>query len=112
MIAALMLALATTLSGVVHDSSGGVVSGAAVIVRASGSELHATTGPDGRFSVDIPGAGEVTVIVRAGGFAEAKSSVTDVSRALDIVLTPAGLFETITVTPAAANSGSATSRRA
>ncbi len=98
MIAALMLALATTLSGVVHDSSGGVVSGAAVIVRASGYELHATTGPDGRFAVDIPGAGEVTVIVRAGGFAEAKASVTDVSLALDIVLAPAGLFETVTVT--------------
>ena len=99
MIAALMLALATTLSGVVRDSSGGVVSGAAVIVRASGSELHATTGPDGRFSVDTPGTGEVTVIVRAGGFAEARSSVTDVSRALDIVLAPAALFETVTVTP-------------
>ena len=33
LIAALILALAASISGVVHDSSGGVVSGAAVIVR-------------------------------------------------------------------------------
>ena len=44
MIAALILALAaSSVSGVVHDSSGGVVSGAAVIVRpASGPEQQTT----------------------------------------------------------------------
>jgi outer membrane receptor protein involved in Fe transport len=101
-IAAFLLALAaSSISGVVHDSSGGVVSGAAVIVRVgSGPEQRVTTGPDGRFAVEAPGSGDVTVVVRAGGFAEKTERVTEVSRALDIVLFPAGVLETVTVTPA------------
>jgi outer membrane receptor protein involved in Fe transport len=98
-IAALMLFLATTLTGVVHDSSGGVVSGAAVIVRATGSEQRTTTGPDGRFSVDVTATGDVIVTVLAGGFAESKTTVSDLSRAMEITLAPAGLMETVTVTP-------------
>ena len=102
MIAAFLLALAaSSVSGVVHDSTGGVVSGAAVIVRlGSGPEQRVTTGPDGRFAVEAPGSGDATVVVRAGGFAEKTERVTDASRALDIVLSPAGLLETVTVTPA------------
>ena len=102
MIAALILALAASpLSGVVHDSSGGVVSGAAVIVRAgSGPELRVTTGPDGRFTVDAPETGSLTVIVRAGGFAEKTEQVPAAHVGdLDLVLAPATLFETVTVTP-------------
>ncbi len=99
MIAAFILALATSISGVVHDSSGGVVSGAAVIVRtASGPELRVTTGPDGRFTVETTATGEVTVIVRAGGFAEKSERVSDSSKPLEIVLAPAGLLEEVTVT--------------
>ena len=76
------------------------MSGAAVIVRAgSGFERRVTTGPDGRFTVDTAGSVEVTVTVRAGGFAETVERVTDFSRALDITLAPAGLLETVTVTP-------------
>jgi outer membrane receptor protein involved in Fe transport len=98
-IAALILALAASISGVVHDSSGGVVSGAAVVVRVgSGPEQRVTTGPDGRFSVETAGTGEVTVVVRAGGFAERTERVTDSARPLDIVLAPAALLETVTVT--------------
>jgi iron complex outermembrane recepter protein len=97
--AALILALATTLSGVVHDSSGGVVSGAAVVVRAGTSERRTTTGQDGRFSIDIAEPGDVTVTVLAGGFAETSQKVTDLSRALDFTLKPAALLETVTVTP-------------
>ena len=100
MIAALILALAASISGVVHDSSGGVVSGAAVVVRVgSGPQLRVMTGPDGRFAVDTAGSGDVTVTVLAGGFAEKVERVTDLSRVLDITLAPAGLLETITVTP-------------
>ena len=100
MIAALILALAASVSGIVHDTSGGVVSGAAVGVRVgSGPELRVTTGPDGRFAVDTGGSGDVTVTVRAGGFAEKVERVIDPSRALDITLSPAGLLETVTVTP-------------
>ena len=87
MIAALIVALAaSSISGVVHDASGGVVSGAAVIIRVESSpEQRVTTGPDGRFSVDVAEAREATVIVRAGGFAEKQERVTDTERPLQIV---------------------------
>jgi outer membrane receptor protein involved in Fe transport len=101
-IAAFILALtAASVSGVVHDASGGVVSGAAVVVRiASGTEQRTTTGPDGRFSIDVPDAGDVTVVVRAGGFAEKTEQVQASQIAnIDVVLVPATLFETVTVTP-------------
>jgi outer membrane receptor protein involved in Fe transport len=97
-----MFVLASSpLSGVVHDSTGGAVAGAAVIVRSgAGQEIRATTGPDGRFTVDAPETGELTVIVRAGGFAEKTEQVSG-SRSgdLDLTLSPATLFETVTVTP-------------
>jgi iron complex outermembrane receptor protein len=100
---ALLAALAAdgTISGVVHDSTGGVVSGAAVVVRAgSGAEHRATTGPDGRFTIDAPETGQLTVIVRAGGFAEKTSQVPAAPAGdLDLVLAPATLLETVTVTP-------------
>ena len=99
---ALMAALAAdgTISGVVHDSTGGVVSGAAVVVRVGGAEHRATTGPDGRFTVDAPETGQLTVIVRAGGFAEKTTQVPPAHTGdLDVVLEPATLLETVTVTP-------------
>ena len=100
MIAALILALATSISGVVHDSSGGVVGGAAVIVRsASGSETRVTTGPDGRFVVETQETGEVTIVVLAGGFAEKTQKARISSDVIDITVQPATLFETVTVTP-------------
>ena len=54
MIAAMLL-IATTLTGVVHDVSGAVVPGATVVVRAGpgGGDQRTTTGPDGRFAIDI-----------------------------------------------------------
>src|SRR5439155_4747682 len=87
---------------VVHDSTGAVVTGAAVIVRSdSGPERQTLTGPDGRFTIETPETGEVTVIVRAGGFAEKtqRLSSTDRSTPLDILVTPAAILETVTVTP-------------
>jgi iron complex outermembrane receptor protein len=100
LIAALILALAASVSGVVHDSSGGVVAGAAVVVRVGSSpEIRVTTGPDGHFVVDTSATGDVTVTVLAGGFAERVEHVTDLSKPLDLVLSPASLLETVTVTP-------------
>jgi outer membrane receptor protein involved in Fe transport len=88
------------MSGVVKDSTGGVVSGAAVIVRAaSGSEQRGTTGPDGRFSVEVPESGEVTILVRAGGFAEKRQKALVSSASIEIIVEPATLLETVTVTP-------------
>src|SRR5438270_9282310 len=93
--------MAASISGVVKDSTGDVVSGAAVIVRGgSGPERRATTGPDGRFTIDSPETGDVTVIVRAGGFAEKTEKVPAAHTGdVNAVLAPAGLFETVTVTP-------------
>jgi outer membrane receptor protein involved in Fe transport len=100
-IAAFILALsAASISGVVHDTSGGAVSGAAVVVRAPSGEQRTTTGPDGRFTIDVADAGDVTVVVRAGGFAEKTQQVQASQGAqIDVVLVPATLFETVTVTP-------------
>ena len=72
MVAALILALAaSSISGVVRDQMGGVVPGAAVVVKpAFGAERQTFTGADGRFTIEILETGEVTIIVRAGGFAE------------------------------------------
>src|SRR6267154_1594449 len=95
------LAAGGTISGVVHDPSGAVVPGASVVVRAgSGPEHRSTTGPDGRFTIDAPETGQLTVIVRAGGFAEKAEQVpTTHTGDLDLVLAPATLLETVTVTP-------------
>jgi outer membrane receptor protein involved in Fe transport len=100
-IAALILTLALSpLTGVVHDATGGAVAGASVIVRTgAGPETRVTTGPDGRFTADVPETGEVTVIVRAGGFAEKTESVAGGRADVQITLSPATLFETVTVTP-------------
>jgi outer membrane receptor protein involved in Fe transport len=100
LIAALILALAASLTGVVHDSSGAVVSNAAVVVRVgSGPEIRVMTGPDGRFTVETSGSGDITVTVLAGGFAPGVEHVTDPSRPIDVTLAPASLLETVTVTP-------------
>ena len=103
MIAALLIAVgASSLAGIVHDSLGGAVPRASVIVRsASAPERQTTTGPDGRFTVEAPDTGDVTVIVRAGGFAETTQRVgsSDRGRELDIVVVPAAILETVTVTP-------------
>jgi outer membrane receptor protein involved in Fe transport len=98
----LTLAAAASLSGVVHDSSGAVVVGASVIVRpAVGQERQTQTGPDGRFTIESPDDGDVTLIVRAGGFAENVRRLTGADRNADlnIQVVPAGVLETVTVTP-------------
>src|SRR5262245_15272925 len=91
-----------TVTGVVHDSVGGVVPGAAVILRpASGLDRQVTTGSDGKFTLTSTSAGDLVLIVRAGGFAEKRQPITrgGANDNLDIVLVPASVFEAITVTP-------------
>ena len=97
MIAAMLL-IVTTLTGIVHDVSGGVVPGATVVIRSAGGEQRTVTGPDGRFTVDTSTPGNVTVIVRANGFAEKQQRVTAGAPDIDIVLAPATLLESVTVT--------------
>lgn len=87
------------VSGVVHDPVGAVVVGATVTAQSStGPARQTVTGPDGRFSITPASAGAFVLIVRAPGFAEWRRNVT--TGTVDVVLMPAGLLETVTVTPA------------
>jgi outer membrane receptor protein involved in Fe transport len=86
------------LSGIVRDEAGGVVSGASIsVIGASGLEQQTVSGPDGKFTLATAPSGNVTLLVRAGGFAEWAQPVS--SHEVDVVLKIAGLFETVTVTP-------------
>jgi outer membrane receptor protein involved in Fe transport len=98
------LALATAaaaqsaVTGTVRDETGGVISGATVLVRGpSGLEQQAVTGPDGRFAIVRALGGQATLVVRAVGFAETSHAVT--GGEAEIVLSPASVFESVTVTP-------------
>ena len=96
-------AQAADVTGVVRDSTGAVVQAATVIVRpATGPEHQLLTGPDGTFTVDVASPGNITIVVRAGGFAELSKTVpeADRPRSIDIVLAPAGILEALTVTAA------------
>jgi outer membrane receptor protein involved in Fe transport len=87
----------STISGVVKDQVGGVVSGASVIARSdAGVERQAVTGPDGRFSIPSPG-GTVTLVVRASGFAEKQQPASGAET--EITVDVASVLETVTVTP-------------
>jgi hypothetical protein len=88
-----------SMTGVVKDSSGGAVSGASVMVRTeSGAEQQTVTGPDGRFRLDRVPSGTATLIVRAGGFAVNEQPLSGAEN-LEVVLSPATVNETVTVTP-------------
>ena len=90
------------VTGVVHDANG-VVPNATVIVRSgSGSERQTRTGADGRFSIAVPAAGQVVVIVQAPGFGEARQTLAagDSRHNLDIKISPNTVRESVTVTGA------------
>ena len=85
----------------VRDASGRAVPGAVVVLRpASGAERQTATGADGRFTIACRRAARRVLIVRAGGFAESRQtlSVGHGARPIDVVLAPAGVSETVTVT--------------
>ena len=76
----------SAVSGIVKDPNGGAVSGASVMVVGSGGlEQQTVTGLDGRFTLTTPPSGDLTLIVRAGGFAEWSQSVP-ANREVDVVL--------------------------
>src|SRR5262245_25036603 len=92
----------STIAGVVRDSSGGAVVGAVVVARFGRSEQQTVTGPDGHFSLDPPAGEEGVLVVRAGRFAESEQRVTPATtgaQEITVVLMPATLFESVTVTP-------------
>src|SRR5215470_17580934 len=90
-----------TISGVVHDQTGAVVAGASITVRTAEGDRSAVSGTDGRFAVDVPDTGKVTLIVRAQGFAEKiQKAEAAGGSTITVVLDPAVLREDITVTAA------------
>jgi iron complex outermembrane receptor protein len=92
----------TIISGSVHDSTGGAIVGASVTARvASGAERQTTSDASGRFSVALPAGSEVTLIVRAAGFAEWRMSRAQWSAAdsVEVLLQPARMRDEVTVTP-------------
>ena len=94
----LSLALAQApLSGVVRDSSGAAVPGATVTIRSDSGTVQTVTGPDGRFSFDRVPVGRATLVVLAGGFAQKEQPLEPGT--MEIVVSPATLFEEVTVTP-------------
>ena len=95
----LALALAQApLTGIVKDSSGAAVPGASVTIRTdSGAAAQTVTGPDGRFTFDRIPDGRATLVVLAGGFAQKEQPLE--RGTVEVVLSPASLFEEITVTP-------------
>jgi iron complex outermembrane receptor protein len=92
----------SAISGIVRDASGGAIFGASVTARvASGAERQTATDIAGRFSITPPAAGEVTVIVRAAGFADWRQAVASSASpsVIEIVLQPAAIRDEVTVTP-------------
>ncbi|HXW05249.1 MAG TPA: TonB-dependent receptor [Vicinamibacterales bacterium] len=93
---------ALSISGTVRDATGTVLAGAALIVRSpAGAEEQTTSGPDGRFRSPAP-SGDIVLIVRAEGFAEQRRAIESTAPRsnLEIVLQPATVSETVTVTAA------------
>lgn len=59
------------ISGTVRDISGAVLPGAAVEALVAGRTIASTTtGDDGRYQLDVPGAGFVSLLIRLDGFAD------------------------------------------
>ncbi|HUR20023.1 MAG TPA: TonB-dependent receptor [Vicinamibacterales bacterium] len=89
-----------TISGVVRDSGGAVVVGATVIAQAPTRATSQTqTGTDGRFTIARP-TGRFVLVVRASGFSEWRHEWPEGQSGVEVVLSPAGVLETVTVTPA------------
>ncbi len=89
-------------SGLVVDVSGAPVPGAAVRLSRDGADIGETeSGADGRFALPDVAPGELVITVTSPGFAEATLAVTvtagDVPR-VQVVLQPAQLYESLTVT--------------
>jgi outer membrane cobalamin receptor len=101
MLLALVLSLTLAdppITGVVKDTAGGAIVGASVVVRSGSGADQTVTGPDGHFAIDSVPSGSATIIVRAAGFAEKEMPLTS-TQDIEILLSPASILETITVTP-------------
>ena len=91
---------AASVTGVVRDIAGGIVPGAAIIIRAPWREQQTITGADGRFTASAPASSEIILIVRAAGFGEVRQTIAPgaTRSGLEIVVRPATVMEAVTVT--------------
>jgi len=90
-----------SVAGSVRDADGGLVPGATVVLRSSsGPDISTVTAADGSFVFRSAPAGALTIIVRAGGFAETRQVIAAGAprTGLAITLGPAAINETVTVT--------------
>ena len=102
----MLLGLALSLSlvqtsgtGIVKDQTGGAVPGASISVRSgSGIDEVTVSGADGRFVLEKAPDGQATLVVRALGFA-VKEQPFSGEGDIEVVLEPATILETVTVTP-------------
>ena len=102
MLAAIFLALSlapTSITGIVKDNSGGAVPGASVTIQsASGGDRQTViSGADGRFAFPSAPAEATILIVRAGGFAEARQTISGGD--ITVTLQPPSILETVVVSP-------------
>ncbi len=90
------------LSGLVRDSAGGVIVGAAIALedRATAAERHTRTGPAGEFQFGDLRPGDYWLRAAAPGFVESRRLLRlapGAGHREEIVLAPAGLVEQVTV---------------
>lgn len=89
----------TQLTGVVRDSNGKSIQGAAVTLHVAGAAISTKTDSDGRFVFASPQAPRGIITVEAPGFTPAKRSWSrNQTTALVIVLPVAGVAQQVTVT--------------
>ncbi|MCC7186050.1 MAG: TonB-dependent receptor plug domain-containing protein, partial [Acidobacteria bacterium] len=92
-------AVQVPVAGTVRDTTGAAIANATIAVQ--GSAEQAVSGVDGRFVLTPRIAGPVVLVVRAPGFSEWRRSLPpNPTASIEIVLMPAGVLETLTVTPA------------
>lgn len=89
------------ISGQVHDTTGAPVAGAVVVIE--GTTARVVTGTDGTFTIAPQATGNLVLVVRAPGFAEWRRTAASGTQNLVVELSPAGVLETVTVTPARAD---------
>jgi hypothetical protein len=91
-------------SGIVHDSTGALVPGAAVTLRQPGTafEVSSQTDDQGAFELALPSAGTYQLEIKAGGFAPYQTQVIVTPATpilhLDIALAVEGNSQTVEVT--------------
>jgi Carboxypeptidase regulatory-like domain len=94
----------TSVTGVIHDPSGAVVSNANVTIRnqATGAERKATTNYGGSYSITSVPAGAYTLIIEAPGFKRYEQAnntfQANVAATLDATLVIGSATETVQVT--------------